>query len=175
MDLHKLALGDHPKCEREIEGDADVPTDQNPGHPAKLLCVKRQHCHDGETDDDREQEPRPREENAERHRPFSLRHAGLVMTPRVPIRPIAQARREAMTRARCLSVTAHSPKGARAASASSTSVSRRARVASTPSNATSVALPRSASLAAALPIAAASPSASRRSSTSWKAWPKAEA
>src|SRR5262245_21082899 len=25
MDLRKLALGDHPKCEREIEGDADVP------------------------------------------------------------------------------------------------------------------------------------------------------
>jgi hypothetical protein len=42
VDLRHVALGDHPKSENEIEGDADVPANQNARHTAKLFGVKRQ-------------------------------------------------------------------------------------------------------------------------------------
>jgi len=77
VDLRDVAVGDHPKDEREIESNADVPADQNAGHAAKLFGVKRQQLYDAEADEDREQESRPRQENAQRQRPFPLGNAGL--------------------------------------------------------------------------------------------------
>src|ERR1700751_4908839 len=72
---------------------------------------------------------------------------------------LAQFLRVATKRASSFSIAARSPKGASAASASATRARRLSFAASMPSRATSVALPRPASLATALPRALASPSA----------------
>jgi hypothetical protein len=37
VNLRHVAVGNHPKGEDEIEGNADVPTGQNARHAAKLL------------------------------------------------------------------------------------------------------------------------------------------
>jgi hypothetical protein len=72
-----------------------------------------------------------------------------------------------------MSTAADAPNGVSAASASSTSVRKRALAPSGPSSPTIVALPASASLPVCLPTSAGSPSTSRRSSAIWNALPTA--
>src|SRR4051812_39903985 len=153
----------------EIEGDENVPTDQEPRQqPQRVRHQKERH----DAGRERNEGAWPSVDDADR-----LRHLPEAGKKRIlgflagHVRP--QFLRSATKRAAARSTSPLGPKIESAESAFARR-SRSLRLApSTPSWVTKVVLPRAASAPAGLPSAAASPSTSSRSSAIWKASPSA--
>jgi hypothetical protein len=70
VNLSHAAMGDHPKREDEVETDAKIPGDEEPRHTAQLGDIHGQQHSNGEGCEDRQEESRPRGNDAEKQRHF---------------------------------------------------------------------------------------------------------
>ncbi|MGB2930792.1 MAG: hypothetical protein WBB88_00280, partial [Methyloceanibacter sp.] len=69
MNIGDAAIGDHAQGEEEVETDADVPADEEARHPAQFAHIEGQNGGDAKAGKDRQKEPRPHQNDADRLRP----------------------------------------------------------------------------------------------------------
>ena len=90
VNLCHAAMGDHPESEDELEPDAKIPGDQEPRHTAQLGDIQGQQSSNGEPCEDRQEESRPRGNDAEKQRPSFGFCRHLTPPVRIALKPGAR-------------------------------------------------------------------------------------